>query len=77
MTVRETVSATLILTFILTLTLTLHSSPTPLKNAITRRKIKFCIEHNQLDSQHTFTSEYQQEILESAANFSYVSFNLK
>ena len=58
-----------------------HSSltltPTPLKNPITRRKIKFCMEHNQLDSQHSFTSEYQQAILESAANFSYVSFNLK
>ena len=46
--------------------------PPPLKNTITRRRIKFCIQHNQLDSQHSFTREYQQEILESAANFSYV-----
>ena len=30
------------------------------------------MQHNQLESQHSFTSEYQQEILESAANFSYV-----
>ena len=35
------------------------------------------MEHNQLDSQHSFTSEYQQEILESAANFSYVIINEK
>ena len=41
------------------------SSTIPLKNIITRCRIKFCI-------QHSFTSEYQQEILESTANFSYV-----
>ena len=41
-------------------------TPTPLKNTITRCRIKFCI-------QHSFTSEYQQEILESAADFSYVA----
>ena len=49
----------------------------PLKNIITRCRIKFCIQHNQLDSQHSFTGEYQQEILESAANFSYVNSTSK
>ena len=74
MTVRERVSVTLILTLVLILNLT-HThilKHPPLKNTITRRRIKFCIQDNQLDSQHSFTSEYQQEILESTANFSYV-----
>ena len=44
---------------------------TPLKNTITRCRIKFCTQYKQLESQHSFKSEYQQEILESAANFSY------
>ena len=38
-------------------------SMTPIRNTITRCKIKFCIQHNQLGNQHSFTSEYQQGLL--------------
>ena len=50
-------------------------SMTSVKNTITRCRIKFCIQHNELESQHSFISEYQQEILESAANFSYMKLS--
>ena len=36
---------------------------TPFKSTITRCRIKFCIQHNQMESQHSFTSEYQQGLL--------------
>ena len=38
-------------------------SMTHFKNAISQCRIKFCIQHNQLENQHIFMSEYQQGLL--------------